>query len=100
MLDQQFLKRIQIHYYCLFLFNMNISFFRHIPLHQARAIIRALKGATFSEELCFEEILKQLIKGKKIATEAITEALWKFYKAPSDDNTDVIAGKILTFIVG
>jgi hypothetical protein len=72
----------------------------HIPLHQARAIIRALKGATFSEELCFEEILKQLIKGKKISTEAITEALWKFYKAPSDDNTDVIAGKILTFIVG
>ncbi|CAF0813553.1 unnamed protein product [Adineta steineri] len=73
---------------------------RHVPLHQARAIIRALKGATFSEELCFEEILKQLIKGKKISTEAITEALWKFYKAPPDDNTDVIAGKILTFIVG
>ncbi|UJR35385.1 hypothetical protein I4U23_028142 [Adineta vaga] len=72
----------------------------HVPLHQARAIIRALKGATFSEELCFEEILKQLIKGKKIATEAITEALWKFYKAPPDDNTDVIAGKILSFIVG
>lgn len=72
----------------------------HIPLHQARAIIRALKGATFSEESCFEEILKQLIKGKKIAIEPITEALWKFYKAPSDDNTDVIAGKILTFIVG
>ncbi|CAF0761874.1 unnamed protein product [Rotaria sp. Silwood1] len=72
----------------------------HVPLHQARAIIRALKGATFSEELCFEEILKQLIKGKKIATESITEALWKFYKAPSDDHTDVIAGKILTFIVG
>ncbi|CAM4768442.1 unnamed protein product [Rotaria magnacalcarata] len=72
----------------------------HIPLHQARAIIRALKGATFSEELCFEEILKQLIKGKKISTESITEALWKFYKAPSDDHTDVISGKILTFIVG
>ncbi|CAF1465313.1 unnamed protein product, partial [Rotaria sordida] len=72
----------------------------HAPLHQARAIIRALKGATFSEELCFEEILKQLIKGKKIATGSIIEALWKFYKAPSDDHTDVIAGKILTFIVG
>ncbi|CAF1328694.1 unnamed protein product, partial [Adineta ricciae] len=72
----------------------------HVPLHQARAIIRALKGATFSEELCFEEILKQLIKSKKIATEAITEALWRFFKAPPDDNTDVIAGKILTFIVG
>ncbi|CAF3984437.1 unnamed protein product, partial [Rotaria sordida] len=74
--------------------------FRHAPLHQARAIIRALKGATFSEELCFEEILKQLIKGKKIATESITETLWKFYKDPSNDHTDVIAGKILTFIVG
>ncbi|CAF0895400.1 unnamed protein product [Rotaria sordida] len=69
-------------------------------LKTARAIIRALKGATFSEELCFEEILKQLIKGKKIATGSIIEALWKFYKAPSDDHTDVIAGKILTFIVG
>jgi len=80
---------------------INFTFFnRHIPLHQARAIIRALKGATFSEELCFEEILKQLIKGKKIPIEAITEALWKFYKAPCDDQTDVIAGKILTFIVG
>jgi hypothetical protein len=78
----------------------SISFYRHVPLHQARAIIRALKGATYSEELCFEEILKQLIKGKKIAIEAITETLWKFYKAPSDDHTDVIAGKILTFIVG
>ena len=74
--------------------------FRHAPLHQARAIIRALKDATYSEELCFEEILKQLIKGKKIAIEAINEALWKFYKASSDDNTDVIAGKILTFIIG
>ncbi|CAF4028298.1 unnamed protein product, partial [Rotaria sordida] len=72
----------------------------HIPLHQARGIIRALKSATFSEELCFEEILKQLIKEKKIPTKTITEALWKFYKLPSDDNTDVIAGKILTFIVG
>ena len=69
-------------------------------MHQARAIIRALKGATSPEELCFEEILKQLIKGKKIPTKTITEALWKFYKFPSDDNTDVIAGKILTFIVG
>ena len=59
-----------------------------------------MKGATFSEKLCFEEILKQLIKGKNILTEAITEALWKFYKAPESDNTDVIAGKILTFIVG
>ncbi|CAF1256139.1 unnamed protein product [Rotaria sordida] len=71
-----------------------------ISLHQARAIIRALKGATLFEELCFEEILKQLIKGKKIATEPITKALWKFYKAPSDDNTCVIAEKILSFIVG
>ncbi|CAF4249049.1 unnamed protein product, partial [Rotaria sordida] len=64
------------------------------------AIICALKDATFSEELYFEEILKQLIKEKKIPTEAITEALWKLYKFPYDDNTDVIAGKILTFIVG
>ncbi|CAF3928096.1 unnamed protein product [Rotaria sordida] len=71
-----------------------------ISLHQARAIIHALKGATLFEELCFEEILKQLIKGKKIATEPITKALWKFYKAPSDDNTCVIAEKILSFIVG
>ncbi|CAF1180950.1 unnamed protein product [Rotaria sordida] len=71
-----------------------------ISLHQAHAIIRALKGATLFEELCFEEILKQLIKGKKIATEPITKALWKFYKAPSDDNTCVIAEKILSFIVG
>ncbi|CAF4424463.1 unnamed protein product, partial [Rotaria sp. Silwood2] len=36
---------------------------------------RALEGATFSEELCFEEILKQLIKGTQIVTEPITEAL-------------------------
>ena len=82
------------------LFRNKLIYFRHIPLHQARVIIRALKGATFSEELCFEEILKQLIKGKKIVTESITDALWKFYKAPSDDNTDVIAGKILSFIIG
>ncbi|CAF4252749.1 unnamed protein product, partial [Rotaria sordida] len=60
------------------------------------AIICALKDATFSEELYFEEILKQLIKEKKIPTEAIAEALWKLYKFPYDDNTDVIAGKILT----
>jgi hypothetical protein len=59
-----------------------------------------LKDATFSDELCFEEILKQLISGKKISTETITEVLWKFYQAPSDDHTDVIAGKILTFILG
>ncbi|CAF4301940.1 unnamed protein product, partial [Rotaria sordida] len=72
----------------------------HIPLYQAGAIICALKDATFSEELYFEEILKQLIKEKKIPTEAITEALWKLYKFPYDDNTDVIAGKILTFIIG
>ncbi|CAF4311672.1 unnamed protein product, partial [Rotaria sordida] len=72
----------------------------HIPLYQARGIIRTLKSAKFSEELYFEEILKQLIKEKKIPTKTITEALWKFYKLPSDDNTDVIAGKILTFIVG
>ncbi|CAF5064715.1 unnamed protein product [Rotaria sp. Silwood1] len=30
----------------------------------------------------------------------VTEALWKLYKFPYDDNSDVIAGKILTFIVG
>ncbi|CAF1553514.1 unnamed protein product, partial [Rotaria sp. Silwood1] len=72
----------------------------HIPLYQAHAIIRALKDATFSEELYFEEILKQLIKEKKISTKAITEALWKLYKFPYDGNSDVIAGKILTFIVG
>ncbi|CAF3988780.1 unnamed protein product [Rotaria sp. Silwood1] len=72
----------------------------HIPLYQAHAIIRALKDATYEEELYFKEILKQLIEEKKIATETITEALWKFYQLPYDDNTDVIAGKILTFIVG
>ncbi|CAF1230939.1 unnamed protein product [Rotaria sordida] len=71
----------------------------HISLHQVRAIIRALKGGMFSEELCFEEIFKQLIEGKKIATEPVTKALWKFYKAPSNDNTDVIADKILSFII-
>ena len=65
----------EIFYLNLFFFVIEFIHFRHIPLHQARAIIRALKGATFSEELCFEEILKQLIKGKKISTEAITEAL-------------------------
>ncbi|CAF0957622.1 unnamed protein product [Rotaria sordida] len=37
---------------------------------------------------------------KKITTEPITDALWKFYKASSDDNIGVIAGKILSFVVG
>ncbi len=36
---------------------------------------------------------------KKIATEAIAEALWRLYKAPSDNHIDAIAGRTSTFIV-
>ncbi len=34
-----------------------------------------------------------------IVVEVITGSLWKFYESPSDDHTDVITGKIITFIV-
>ncbi|CAF4224846.1 unnamed protein product [Rotaria sp. Silwood2] len=53
-------------------------------------------------KICFDvsPTIARMYKKKKIATETITEAVWKFYQLPYDDNSDVIAGRILTFIVG